>query len=305
MQQPAPVPEESSPPCSFPEDSTADRSSPPRKRSAFFSKNGGSPPPSTTRRKGLFCGMFRRPGGRLFRRLFGDATLRDTVKPLLIPCFDLSTAAPFLFSRADALESDGYNFLIREVCAATCAGKSVVEIKSVDGRTSISAVGGAVAMANPTSAAITHVLHNKQEFPFAAGVRDLHVFTVAGADAGCSGRSSPSTAALLQIAGNGMADTVDQAIAMAFSQNGIQTGNYVRIQAHSFSNKISTRDEKEMMTMVEEMLSQKNIESVLFQGKRLSQETSIEKMEQFCNELIKEHEKRKTSLIPTVIVKKA
>jgi hypothetical protein len=39
---------------------------------------------------------------RSFRRAFGDATLRDTVAPLLVPCYDLATAAPFVFSRVDA-----------------------------------------------------------------------------------------------------------------------------------------------------------------------------------------------------------
>uniref|UniRef100_A0A453JP62 PNPLA domain-containing protein n=1 Tax=Aegilops tauschii subsp. strangulata TaxID=200361 RepID=A0A453JP62_AEGTS len=54
------------------------------------------------------------------RRVFGDATLRDTVAPLLVPCYDLATGAPFLFSRADAVESDSFDFRLRDVCAATC-----------------------------------------------------------------------------------------------------------------------------------------------------------------------------------------
>jgi hypothetical protein len=53
--------------------------------------------------------------------VFGDATLRDTVAPLLVPCYDLATATPFLFSRADAVESDSFDFRLRDVCAATCA----------------------------------------------------------------------------------------------------------------------------------------------------------------------------------------
>jgi hypothetical protein len=53
------------------------------------------------------------------RRVFGDATLKDTVAPLLVPSYDLATVAPFLFSRADAVESDSFDFRLRDVCAAT------------------------------------------------------------------------------------------------------------------------------------------------------------------------------------------
>ncbi|XP_064981205.1 patatin-like protein 3 [Musa acuminata AAA Group] len=176
--------------------------------------------------RGLFRGMFRRPG-RFFRRIFGDATLRDTVKPVLIPCYDLATGAPFLFSRADAVEADGYDFRMWEVCAATCADASTaaVDLRSVDGRTRVTAVGAGVAMANPVAAAITHVLHNKPEFPFAAGVEDLMVVSL-GASAPAP--AAPGAAELVRIAGEGFADMVDQAVATAFGHR--RASNYLRIQ---------------------------------------------------------------------------
>ncbi|XP_065023549.1 patatin-like protein 3 isoform X3 [Musa acuminata AAA Group] len=164
--------------------------------------------------RGLFRGMFRRPGS-FFRRIFGDATLRDTVKPVLIPCYDLATGAPFLFSRADAVEADGYDFRMWEVCAATCADASnaAVDLRSVDGRTRVTAVGAAVAMANPVAAAITHVLHNKPEFPFAAGVQDLMVVSL-GASAPAP--AAPGAAELVRIAGEGFADMINSSKAVAF-----------------------------------------------------------------------------------------
>ncbi|RWW03584.1 hypothetical protein GW17_00033254, partial [Ensete ventricosum] len=167
-------------------------------------------------RRGLFRGMFRRPGS-FFRRIFGDATLRDTVKPVLIPCYDLATGAPFLFSRADAVEADGYDFRMWEVCAATCADASTaaVDLRSVDGRTRVTAVGAGVAMANPVAAAITHVLHNKPEFPFAAGVEDLMVVSL-GASAPAP--AAPCAAEFVRIAGEGFSDMVDQAVGMAFGR---------------------------------------------------------------------------------------
>lgn len=122
------------------------------------------------RRRGL-AKLFRggaRSAPRSSRGVFGDATLgRDTMAPVLVPCYDFATGAPFVFSRADAVESDSFDFRLSEVCAATCAADgAAAAARSVDGRSAIAAASGAVvAMGNPTSAAITHVVHNKQEFP--------------------------------------------------------------------------------------------------------------------------------------------
>lgn len=166
-------------------------------------------------RKGILDGILCRASGGLFRRVFGDATLRDTLKPLLIPCYDLATGAPFVFSRADAVEADGYDFLVEEVCAATCAspasGGQAVEMRSVDGRTRIRAIGGGLAMGNPTAAAITHVLNNRQEFPAAGRVEDLLVVSLGGVEAPiASGKPSAllSTADLSRIACGAQADVV-------------------------------------------------------------------------------------------------
>ncbi|XP_009397375.2 patatin-like protein 3 [Musa acuminata AAA Group] len=255
-----------------------------------------------------------RPGAAL-RRVFGDATLRDTVKPVLVPCYDLATGAPFLFSRADAVEADGFDFRIREVCAATCAdpaaGAAPVEMRSADGRTRIAAVGGGVAMGNPAAAAITHVLNNKQEFPFAAGVEDLMVLSL-GSTVGCVGpeggagrrRLVPSPSELVRIAGEGVADMVDQAIAMAFGHH--RTNNYVRIQVTGYESSNYTSKINNViksLSSLEEKLSERNIESMLFRGKNFSEQTNVEKLEWFAGELIKEEEKRKKSQIPIVVLK--
>ncbi|PKA62118.1 Patatin group A-3 [Apostasia shenzhenica] len=171
-------------------------------------------------------GVFHRSGG-IFRRVFGESTLRDAIKPVLIPCFDLATGAPFLFSRADAVEADAFDFPMRDVCAATCAGKASAEMRSVDGRTRIRAVGGVVAMRNPTAAAITHVLNNKLEFPFAAGVEDLLVVSLGGGEGVAA---PPSAAELVRIASEGAVDMVDQAVALAFGQS--IAASYFRIQVN-------------------------------------------------------------------------
>ncbi|KAG6524807.1 patatin-like protein 3 [Zingiber officinale] len=252
-------------------------------------------------RKGILDGILCRAGGGLFRRVFGDATLRDTLKPLLIPCYDLATGAPFVFSRADAVEADGYDFLVEEVCAATCAapaaGAQAVEMRSVDGSTRIRAIGGGLAMGNPTAAAITHVLNNRQEFPAAARVENLLVVSLGGVEAPiASGKPSAplSTAELSKIACGAQLDVVDQAVAMAFG--GRRMTNYVRIQGYGSTARAPS-------AAAESSLTERGVESVLFRGRRLSERTNGEKLDAFAAELIKEHERRKRSTTPAVIIK--
>ncbi|RLM99766.1 patatin-like protein 3 [Panicum miliaceum] len=267
--------------------------------------------------------LFRRGERSPLRRVFGDATLRDTVAPLLVPCFDLATAAPFLFSRADAVESDSFDFRLRDVCAATCAGgAAAAAVRSVDGRTAIAAAsGGVAAMSNPAAAAITHVLHNKQEFPLAVGVDDLLVVSIgSGSSAAAVAASatpsggwqtpipprSPSPAEMVRLTAEGVADMVDQAVAMAFGHTCGR--NYVRIQAASpaCSGKkaLSSLDAKKAVAVADGMLTQRNVEAELFRLRRLSEKSNREKLDAFAAELVKEHERRARSPgLPNVVIK--
>jgi len=170
----------------------------------------------------------------------GSLTLKDTLKPVLIPCYDLSSTAPFLFSRADALETDSFDFRLWEVCRATSAEPGLfepVQMRSVDGQTKCVAVDGGLAMSNPTGAAITHVLHNKQEFPFVRGVEDLLVLSLGTGqllevsydfDRVKRWKAKDWARPMARISADGSSDLVDQAIAMAFGQ--CRSTNYVRIQ---------------------------------------------------------------------------
>ncbi|XP_019162091.1 PREDICTED: patatin-like protein 3 [Ipomoea nil] len=253
--------------------------------------------------------VFRRTfkPSKAFKKVFGDSTLKDTLKAVLIPCYDLTTGAPFLFSRADALEIDACDFLMADVCAATVAHRAL-ELKSVDGRTKTSAVGGGVAMNNPTAAALTHVLNNKHEFPFSVGVEDLLVVSLGNGESSDSsaGNLKPSPASFVNIVGDGAADMVDQAISMAFGQSGSKS-NYVRVQGHGILGKKERKMESasKVEAMAEEMLAQKNVESVLFQGKKLAQTSNLEKLDLFAGELVKEQDRRKTSVLPVVVLKQA
>ncbi|GAV69981.1 Patatin domain-containing protein, partial [Cephalotus follicularis] len=251
-------------------------------------------------------------------------TLKDTLKPVLIPCYDLSSAAPFLFSRADALETDGYDFRLWEVCRATSAEPGVFEpvlMRSVDGQTRCLAVDGGLAMSNPTAAAITHVLHNKQEFPFVRGVEDLLVLSLGSGqllevsyeyEQVKNWRVKDWARPMARISGDGSADSVDQAVAMAFGQ--CRSSNYVRIQANGSSlgrcgpnvdTDPSPSNVKMLIGIAEEMLKQKNVESVLFGGKRIDEQSNYEKLDWFAGELVQEHHRRNCRIAPTVAFKQA
>ncbi|XP_072955075.1 patatin-like protein 7 [Typha angustifolia] len=264
------------------------------------------------------------------KEAFGEKlTLRDTIKPVLVPCYDLRSSAPFVFSRADALESESFDFRLWEVCRATWAEPGrfePAEVRSVDGATSCVAVDGGLAMNNPAAAAITHVLHNKNEFPFVRGVEDLLVLSL-GCGVGSSGGGAASAVEVrrlrrwgpkewarpvARIASDGAADLVDHAVALAFGQ--CRSSNYVRVQGSGSSMEScgvdsdcdpSPENVKALLGAAEEMLKQKNVESVLFGGKRIAEQTNMEKLDWFAEELVLEHQRRSCRIAPTVAFKQA
>ncbi|KAL8517958.1 hypothetical protein ACS0TY_009308 [Phlomoides rotata] len=252
-------------------------------------------------------------------------TLKNTLKPVLIPCYDLSSAAPFLFSRADALESDSFDFNMWEVCLATSAEPGVLDpvcMKSVDGVTRCVGVDGGLTMNNPTAAAITHVLHNKQEFPFVRGVEDIMVLSLGAGGQLLEGSfdydqvkkwtAKDWARPLARISGEGSAEMVDHAVGMAFGES--RSSNYVRIQANgsSFSRCGENVDTdprpsnvKMLTGIADEMLKQKNVESVLFGGKRIGEQSNSERLDWFAEQLVLEHQRRSCRIAPTVALKQA
>jgi patatin-like phospholipase/acyl hydrolase len=107
---------------------------------------------------------------------------------------------------------DGYDFKMSDVCLATSADPTIVgavDMRSVDKRTKIVAIDGGIAMNNPTAAAITHVLNNKQEFPLCNGVEDLLVVSLGNGESDFGYQNQNSTPArFVRIAGEGASDMV-------------------------------------------------------------------------------------------------
>ncbi|WOK98551.1 hypothetical protein Cni_G07263 [Canna indica] len=126
---------------------------------------------------------------------FNSTGLRDIVKPVLISCYDLCSSASLVFSCVDAMEDKIFDFRLWEVCRTTWAKHGQfepVEISSMDGATKCVGVDDGLSLSNPAVVAITHVLHNKQDFPFVRGVKDLFVLSLSSGEA--SGAATPIVA---------------------------------------------------------------------------------------------------------------
>ncbi|MQL77516.1 hypothetical protein Taro_009931 [Colocasia esculenta] len=235
------------------------------------------------------------------RTALGDRTLRNAAKPLLVPCYDLLSAAPFVFSRAGAAESPALDFELWKVCRATLATPGLFTpfpLQSLDGATACLAVDGGLVMSNPASAAVTHVLHNKAGFPFVGGVEDLLVLSLGSGGGGgnvVGGRrrrwfdSRPRRGVTeVEIAMGGIADAVDQILSNAFCCN---PEGYLRIQGNG-SLRTPPEEEGEVEAHLtaeclrrigEKVMGEKAVETLPLGpgGKRLSAQTNGERMEEF------------------------
>ncbi|MCO5606541.1 hypothetical protein L7F22_060729 [Adiantum nelumboides] len=170
-------------------------------------------------------------------------TLQDTIRPVLIPCYDMSSAGAFLFSRADAMRCESFNFALTDVCMATTAMPGMfkpTKMSSINGKTSVVGVDGGVVMNNPAATTITHVMHNVEEFSYVQDVGDMLVLSL-GTEVGKKRgfvheevmQWGPLQWAhpLGHIVLDGLSDTVDHLMSMAFRDH---RNNYVRIQVLMF-----------------------------------------------------------------------
>ncbi|CAA2994033.1 probable inactive patatin-like protein 9 [Olea europaea var. sylvestris] len=207
-------------------------------------------------------------------------TLKDTCKPLLIPCFDLNSSAPFVFSRADATESASFDFELWKVIRATSATPSMFKpfkLNSIDGKTSCLAVDGGLVMNNPAAAAVTHVLHNKRDFPSVTGVDDLLVLSLGNGLLSTASKlklrsgNDCSPSSIVSIVLDGVSETIDQMLGNAFCWN---PNCYVRIQANGVGER------------TEEVLAERGVESLPFGGKRLLTETNAQRIGGFVQRLV-------------------
>lgn len=99
---------------------------------------------------------------------------------------------------------------------------------------------------------------------------------------------------------------------MAFGQS--WETSYVRIQAlgvfageqETLGRKVKRgRSTGKVLGYVDTMLAQKYVKSVMFRGKKVTEDTNLDKIESFAGEIIKEQDRRKTGMLPPVVLKQA
>lgn len=68
----------------------------------------------------------------------------------------------------------------------------------------------------------------------------------------------------------------------------------------------SPANAKVLLEAAEEMLKQQNVESVLFSGRRIGEQTNMERLDWFAGELELEHRRRSCRVVaPTIAFKQA
>ncbi|GJR92848.1 probable inactive patatin-like protein 9 [Tanacetum coccineum] len=221
-------------------------------------------------------------------------TLKDTCKPLVVPCFDLNSSAPFVFSRADASNAS-YDFELWKVIRATSADTAMFKpfpLTSVNGKTSCVAVDGGLVMNNPTAIAVTHVLHNKRDFPLLNGVEDLVVISIGNGPLSVTDSNKVDhhgmclRSTVVGIVLDGVSETVDQMLGNAFCWN---NNDYVRIQSNGYMKGRAG-------PTLEEVLMERGVESLPFGAKRLLKDTNGQRIEAFVQRLVAS---RRSSIPPS------
>ncbi|KAM0057768.1 putative phosphoribosylamine--glycine ligase [Helianthus debilis subsp. tardiflorus] len=96
---------------------------------------------------------------------------------------------------------------------------------SVNAQTSCVAVDGGLVMNNPSAAIVTHVLHNKRDFPTVTGVEDLLVLSIGNGDTNHSLQRKVNRSGycnsqyVVGIMCDGVSEIVDQILGNAFCWN--------------------------------------------------------------------------------------
>lgn len=237
----------------------------------------------------------------LFSRSDGQPlTLRDTLKPILIPCYDLCSASPFLFAEASAKHTQNFNFNMWEVCHATMCSpgfEKPITMKSLNGQTTIVGIDGGLVTNNPTAAAITHVMNNKVDFPSVKGMADILVLSLGGGEVDCPYKYEQVKSwgilewakPIMNIVSAGVSDIVDHAVSVLFRHN---PQNYVRLQVTmKASGGVS---ERVLMELAEETLKEKSTESMdtPFGWRRRVPQSNAERLDWFAEQLAMEHRSR-------------
>lgn len=97
----------------------------------------------------------------VLKKYFKDISLKELIRPCLIPGYNVKDYRPYFFTQHDAAIDPNANFLIRDVARATSAAPTYFETAlttSLDKKTVMPVIDGGVFANNPTACAYVEVL---------------------------------------------------------------------------------------------------------------------------------------------------
>jgi len=99
---------------------------------------------------------------KALKAYFGDVKLSELLNPCLITSYDIKRRQGHFFTQHDALEDNGWNYLVRDVARATSAAPTYFECSHIKSLTDISypLIDGGVFVNNPSLCAYSEV-HSK------------------------------------------------------------------------------------------------------------------------------------------------
>jgi patatin-like phospholipase/acyl hydrolase len=95
------------------------------------------------------------------QRYFGDARLKDALKPVVVPSYDIERQVPFFFKSEKARTSPDYDFLMRQVARATSAAPTYFppeKIETDDPLQYYALIDGGVIASNPAMCAYAEAI---------------------------------------------------------------------------------------------------------------------------------------------------
>lgn len=101
------------------------------------------------------------PLDKILKEYFCDIMLAECVSPIIVPAYELERREEWFFKTRKAKCSDGYNYLLRDVCRATSAAPSYFEpagIESMEGSVN-HFIDGGVGAVSPAMCACAEALH--------------------------------------------------------------------------------------------------------------------------------------------------
>ncbi len=118
------------------------------------------------------------PMERILQEYFGETPLRDALRPVVIPCYDVEKAAPRFFKSRNS-DTDG-EVPMWKVARATTAAPTFFESfrLDIDGRMEALIDGGMIAN-NPALCALTEVTHHLENYTMAKELqRDIMIVSL-------------------------------------------------------------------------------------------------------------------------------